>query len=470
MKIIVKEFEIAGELENVFSLLYKDNRDAFWLDGNRVMEGLSRYSFMGCHPRFKVRVDKGCIHIMYSHHTETVIGDPFALLQQLVDQHHISSDKLPHIPFVGGFVGYFGFEMLKYIEKVPTRSNDYQGVAEGYWAFYDQVLIFDQVEQRATLTRLVTCDECEKDVEREVALHIERIKEAGRMKLDSINMSIGLKDIFFEQIETISSYINKVEKIKEKIAKGDIYQACFTHCFSTTIRSDPYRIYQVLRRINPAPFSCYLKIGDLAILSSSPERFLKLDLNGIVESRPIKGTRRRGEDKTVDHKLLVDLQSSEKDRAENVMIVDLVRNDLGRVCSQVRVPRLLQIESYATVHQLVSVVTGLLPEGGCPMDLIRATFPGGSMTGAPKVSALKTLQALEPVSRGIYSGGLGYLDVRGSFDLSMVIRTIVCKDHRATFHVGGGIVADSDPKDEYQESLDKAYALKRAITIAEQQV
>lgn len=468
MNVIVKEFEWNGDIEAVFIQLYKNAPYAFWLDGNRMIEGLSGYSFMGATPRFRVTLENGVLSIHHSHSVQTVQGDPFTILQHVLDQYSVPSSQLSHLPFIGGFVGYFGFEMLKYVESIPVHTNDPHEVPEGYWAYYDQVVVIDQIQNKAFLTCLYDEGECKKEVENQLSLQVERIQQAAQSNIDEIKIeNIHVGELSVKQTETYSSYIDKIGKIKEYLAQGDIYQACFTHRFSTTIQSDPFQIYQVLRRINPAPFSCYVKMGELSILSSSPERFLKRNLNGTVESRPIKGTRPRGKNEEEDNAFISDLQQNEKDRAENVMIVDLVRNDLGRVCKSVSVPQLLQVESYATVHQLVSVVHGELDSAYASMEVIRATFPGGSMTGAPKVRALQILHDLERVARGVYSGGLGYLDVRGSFDLSMVIRTILCSRNLATFHVGGGIVADSEPDDEYQESLDKAVALKRAIWISE---
>ena len=224
-------------------------------------------------------------------------------------------------------------------------------------------------------------------------------------------------------------------------------------------------MYRELRHINPAPFASFLKFPEVEIVSSSPERFLKIDETGVAEARPIKGTRPRGGTPTEDERLRRELQNSPKDRAENVMIVDLVRNDFGRVCSygSVQVRDFLTIEPYATVFQMVSTVQGRLAEERDRFDLLCACFPGGSMTGAPKIEAMKIIDALEPVARGIYSGAIGYLDFGGAMDLSMVIRTILVKDGRCYFHVGGGIVADSDPTAEYRETQDKARALVEAI-------
>jgi aminodeoxychorismate synthase component I len=263
-----------------------------------------------------------------------------------------------------------------------------------------------------------------------------------------------------------NSYSRAVQTVKDHIAAGDVYQVCLTHRHETPlVGGSAWDLYKELRRINPAPFASFLRFPEVEIVSSSPERFLKVDASGLAECRPIKGTRPRGKTPVEDERLRNELQNSPKDRAENVMIVDLVRNDFGRVCryGSVLVPDFLTIEEYATVFQMVSTVEGRLAEGRDRFDLIRACFPGGSMTGAPKIEAMKIIDTIEPVTRGIYSGAIGYLDFRGAMDLSMVIRTIIVKDGRCYFHVGGGIVADSDPAAEYQETQDKAKALTMAI-------
>jgi aminodeoxychorismate synthase component I len=262
-----------------------------------------------------------------------------------------------------------------------------------------------------------------------------------------------------------SGYAKAVDTILQEIGDGNVYQANFSQRLTIDAPVDPWQLYRALRVHNPAPFGAYLSAPDAAILSSSPERFLRLDDARHVESRPIKGTRPRGDDAIDDARLEAELAASEKDRAENLMILDLVRNDLGRVCApgSIAVPERMRIEAYAAVFQMVSTVTGTLATGRDAFDLLRATFPPGSMTGAPKLAAIALLERLESVRRGVYAGALGYLDLRGGLDLSVVIRTIVWKQGRAHLHVGGGIVADSSPEAEYVESLDKARAPLRAL-------
>jgi para-aminobenzoate synthetase component 1 len=259
-----------------------------------------------------------------------------------------------------------------------------------------------------------------------------------------------------------------VEKVREYIRNGDIFQANLSQRFEVSLATNPYAIYRRLRSINPAPFAAYLNFDDVKIISASPERFLKLD-GDIIQTRPIKGTRPRGKTAVEDERLANELLSSEKDRAENVMIVDLERNDLGRVASygSVIVPELTALESYATVFHLTSTVEGRLADGKDRVDLLKATFPGGSISGAPKVRAMEIIEEIEPTRRSVYTGAIGYLGFDGGMDLNIAIRTIMAVRNKMYFQAGGGIVFDSDPESEYNETLDKASALMQALGISD---
>ena len=259
-------------------------------------------------------------------------------------------------------------------------------------------------------------------------------------------------------------YLASVARAKEYIAAGDIYQVNLSQRLSAPLATTPFDLYRRLTRENAAPFAAYFDTPDATVVSCSPERFLQVR-GGTVETRPIKGTRPRGATPEEDARLAQELLASEKDRAENVMIVDLERNDLGRVCEfgSVHVPELFALESYATVHHLVSTVKGRLRPGSNALDCLRSCFPGGSITGAPKVRSMEIIEEIEPTRRGVYTGAIGYLCFSGDMDVNIVIRTLVIKDGTAHFQVGGGIVADSQPEAEYEETLDKARALARAL-------
>ena len=391
------------------------------------------------------------------------------------------------LPFLGGAVGYFGYELAAQIEpRIRFDHPDDLELADLSLAFVDQVLAYDHGAERLWLVGLGFGDphsalggdarELALERSREVVDRLEGCVES-LLSVPAQTSSVrgkaakrALTRLRVASTTDPSGYAKAVDSILEEIAKGEVYQANFSQRLTIDAPGDPWILYGELRRKNPAPFGAYLALpDDVVILSSSPERFLRVDSSRRVQSRPIKGTRPRGASEFEDARLEAELQASEKDRAENLMIVDLVRNDLGRVCTpgSIAVPELMQIEAYAAVFQMVSTVTGSLATGRDAFDLIEATFPPGSMTGAPKLASIELLESLETVRRGVYAGALGYLDLRGGLDLSVVIRTLIWKDGKAHLHVGGGVVADSSPDGEYLESLDKARAPLAALESAQ---
>ena len=284
---------------------------------------------------------------------------------------------------------------------------------------------------------------------------------------DSSNKIAKKTDAVLMSNFTPEAYKQAVAQARDYIIAGDIFQVNLSQRLETEIAIHPYELYRRLREINPAPFASYLNFSDVVVVSASPERFLRVE-GDLVETRPIKGTRPRGKDDLEDEKFSQELLNSEKDRAENVMIVDLERNDLGRVCrfGSVKVTELAILETFPTVFHLTSTVVGRLKPGLSRVDLLKAAFPGGSITGAPKVRAMEIIDELEPTRRSVYTGSIGYLSFHESLDLNIVIRTFLIKENRAYFQVGGGIVYDSDPEAEYQETLDKARALIQALLLS----
>ena len=394
------------------------------------------------------------------------------------------------LPFLGGAVGYFGYELAAMLEERLRFENENDlDLPDLALAFVDRVLAYDHETEQLWVVGLgfgdgrssssegprETAIARSRHVVDDLAARVEWTLGEGPRVAVTLPGGHGIEDASTREVEEAplaisstvdpSAYAKAVDLVLQEIEAGNVYQANFSQRLTIDAPVDPWRLYQELRKNNPAPFGAYLRLPDAAILSSSPERFLRVDESRRVESRPIKGTRPRGESELEDDRFARDLAASVKDRAENLMIVDLVRNDLGRVCApgSIAVPELMKIESYAAVFQMVSTVTGELATGRDAFDLVRATFPPGSMTGAPKLASMHLLEKLETVRRGVYSGALGYFDVRGGLDLSVVIRTLVWKDDRAYLHVGGGIVADSTPEAEYLESLDKAKAPLAAL-------
>ncbi|MDG2207167.1 MAG: aminodeoxychorismate synthase component I [Pirellulales bacterium] len=409
--------------------------------------------------------------------TENSRGDVLESLRGLLGEYAVSFEARTEelFPLLGGAIGFFGYEAGSWggpDEKIKTASDS--SIPDVYFALYDQLLCHDHATNETYIStvgrgrnmpgaRAAAAQSTESLRERLQNPTIRRKSQpvgvdATPQDSDQYSEPRGCFDA--------AEYCGAVTRIRDHIEAGDIYQACMTQRFENRLGTgDPWQLYCQLRKTNPAPFACYLQTPTFSIVSASPERYLAVDRQGTAESRPIKGTRPRGETVALDTALRKELSESSKDRAENVMIVDLVRNDFGRVCrfGSIEVSDLMQIETYATVFQMVSTVRGDLQSECDALDLVRATFPGGSMTGAPKIEAMKILDRLEPVRRGVYAGGIGYLDYAGSMDLNMVIRSFIIEDRNVFYHGGGGIVADSIPEAEYQESLDKVVALERAL-------
>lgn len=390
------------------------------------------------------------------------------------------------LPFLAGAVGYIGYETGQMLERLPSRARPHLGMPDIALFFHDWVLGLCRRTNRTFLSVIgrghsTTTARSEAERTRDRILTVlASFEQRTRFLSDrprarppvpaDVPVSALLSSTRCSPLVSRADYLAKIATAKEHIVAGDAFEICLTHRMDAPFAGDPFALWQELRRTSPSPFAAFIDLPEGAIVSSSPERFLSIDAAGIVESRPIKGTRPRGATPADDARLAGELATSIKDRAENAMIVDLVRNDLGRVCrfGTVEAPELYAVEQYATVHQLVSTVRGELDEGRDAIDAVRACFPPGSMTGAPKIEAMTILEELEPTERGVYSGALGWLDFGGPIDLSVVIRTILVKDGRAIVHVGGAIVADSDAASEHDETMHKARAMLAALaTFAE---
>lgn len=435
--------------------------------------GLGRCSFVALHP-FARLVSKGdAIEVADLGGDSRSTGDPLEALRALLARFPARRRAgLP--PFQGGAVGYIGYEVNRFVERVPVTNPDDLGIPDARLVLYDTVVSYDHDEGRAFVVSCGFSGPARENVRRTAA------------RLDALDASRPWREPFPPPpgpttpanvllarcapsaedplILTSGEYARRVGICREHLLAGDIYEVNFTHRFSRPYRGDAWELFRETARINPAPFSAFLDGGDLFVVSASPERFfLKSDRS--MSCRPMKGTRQRGANPEEDRQMREDLARSVKDQAENLMICDLIRNDLGRICrvGTVRVPELMVVETYATVHQMVSNVTGELEEGTGIVDCLRALFPGGSMTGAPKISAMRVIDETEDVVRGVYSGCIGYLGLDGDADLNIVIRTIVLRGGRAYVNVGGAIVADSTVEGEHEESLLKARALLQAM-------
>lgn len=359
-------------------------------------------------------------------------------------------------PFNGGAIGYFAYDLARRWMRLPSRAPDSAAWPDMALGLYDWAVLVDHHERRSYLVhagRRPMPAETWHDL-------IARFRRPQDARGQADFAARGGVQVGFSSRDYQAAF----DRVQAYIRAGDCYQVNLAQRFTCAVEGEPWAAYQALRRINPAPFSAYLSLPWGAVLSASPERFL-LVRDAIVETRPIKGTRRRTMDAREDSRLRQDLQTSVKDRAENLMIVDLLRNDLGRVCAPgtVRVPELFRVESFATVHHLVSTVTGRLRPSEDAVSLLRAAFPGGSITGAPKLRAMQIIEELETHRRGVYCGAIGYLGFDGSMDTNIAIRTLTWRDGVLTFWAGGGIVADSVAEAEYQECLDKAAAFFRLL-------
>ncbi|MDD5748012.1 MAG: aminodeoxychorismate synthase component I [Actinomycetota bacterium] len=370
-----------------------------------------------------------------------------------------SHSELP--PFLSGGIGYLSYELGRYVEKLPSSAVCDLWLPELAFCFYDKIVVEDHIKGKRYLVVTSTGGEKTRDSLREA---LQELGKVARKKTPIEKRQSRHKPRFASGFSR-EEYVEAVKKVKEYIFAGDIYQANLSQRFETDLRENPLCLYERLRKTNPAPFSAFLNFGNFQILSSSPELFLRVRGKN-VETRPIKGTRPRSLDPERDLELKEELLGSEKDRAELSMIVDLERNDLGRVCEygSVNVKEHAVIESYATVHHLVSTVEGALHESRDIVDLLMATFPGGSITGAPKIRAIEIIDELEPTERSVYTGSIGFLGFGCNHELNIAIRTMIAHGKRIYFQVGGGIVADSDPEAEYQETLDKGKALFQAIS------
>lgn len=443
--------EIRGSLEpHEVYCLFKDQLNSIFLDSSKKESEFSLYSFIGINPFKKFTSIGNKIFI----DENLVMGDPFKKLEELIESYKI--DYKSDIPFLGGAIGYFSYDIGRVIEEIPASAKNDVDIPDSYFLFYDNVIIFDLINKKTYISALGIKEDSDNSISKIEQKIIEYRKE-------DLNIILDKKTEFISNFSK-EEYINSVKKVKDYIEEGHTYIANLTQRFQCDFNSDPFNTYISLRNINKAPFSCYLNLENFQIISSSPERFLKV-LNNKVETRPIKGTRPRGRNKLEDDRNKEELLNSEKDKSELLMIVDLERNDLSKVCKPftVKVTELFKLEEYATVFHLVSTVIGELKDDISSVKCIKECFPGGSITGAPKIRSMEIIEELEGVRRGIYTGAIGYFDLRGNCDFNIVIRTILTKNNKAYFGVGGGITIESEEEMEYEETLDKAKALMRVL-------
>lgn len=425
---------------------------AVFLDSGRHHPAQSRYDILAAQPYARL-VTRGALTEVQADGIELTREDPLALLRRFLGMVPASGERLP---FSGGAIGYFGYDLARRLQPLPSRARDAEKIPDMAIGLYDWAVVVDHSERRSWLASQGRDPETDVKWDSLVARFTAPPPERARVPF-RITSAVASN-------MTREHYARAFRRIQDYIRDGDCYQVNLAQRFATQATGDPWLAYQALRIINPAPFSAYLSTPYVHVLSASPERFLKVE-DGRVETRPIKGTRRRAGHPRLDAEIAEALRASEKDRAENVMIVDLLRNDLSKTCApgSVKVPKLFDVESFATVHHLVSTVTGVLRPGCDALDLLRGCFPGGSITGAPKLRAMQIIEELEPHRRGVYCGAIGYIGFDGNMDLNIAIRTLVYSHGTVRCWAGGGIVADSRAEDEYQETFDKAAAMLRLL-------
>ena len=476
-KFIIRELDPDTDLLKVFQYTQAYQK-SFFLDSAAKNKETGRYSFIGYDP-FLTVMSKGNNILTQSRHNITrKVGNPLDELKTLLSKFHLD-DSFDSIPFTCGAVGYFAYDLCHFIEKLPDTTIDDIEFPEMCFSFYDTVIGFDHLKNKCYLMSVDINPYSSKSTEKRIDQVLRMISNRWNIPHEEESRLSGSM-IKRKIISNFSKgdYLRAVECAKQYINAGDIYQVNLSQRFHTQIGASPYEIYKRLRTINPAPFSSYLRFDNKYVISSSPERFLSLrstfestgkhsgNIVRNIQTKPIKGTRPRYKDENINAKMKNDLLSSEKDDAELAMIVDLERNDLGRVCkyNTVKVTGKKNLEEHPTVYHLVATIEGELHSRYDSVDLLKATFPGGSITGAPKVRAMQIIDELEPTKRSVYTGAMGYLSFNGNIDFNIAIRTFLVKNDHIYFQVGGGIVADSNPEDEYEETLHKARALIETLS------
>jgi len=417
---------------------------AVWLDS----AGLGRYDILCAQPVATLVTLGAETEITAAAGTQRSNNDPFTLLRQQLGE---PAAALPGIPFTGGALGYWGYDLGRSMKALPAQAQDSECLPDMAIGIYDWAIVLDHQKKTAQLVSQ------QRFAETKILLPeiLDRLQRAGKFPVDTFSVQGRITSNF-----THAEYEVAFHEVQDYLQAGDCYQINLAQRFSAAASGDAFGAYLRLRRLSPAPYSAFLNLPQAQILCASPERFLRVQ-NGCVETKPIKGTRPRSSDAQQDRRLAEELRNHPKDRAENLMIVDLLRNDLGKSCTpgSVRVPKLFEVESFANVHHLVSTVEGKLAEGRDALHVLRDCFPGGSVTGAPKQRAMQIIEQLEPHRRGLYCGAIGYVGFDGNMDSNIVIRTLVYSENEIRCWAGGGIVADSDMAAEYQETLDKASAM-----------
>jgi anthranilate synthase component I len=466
--------EILADMETPVSAFKKidDGQSSFLLESIEGGEKWARYSFLGSGPG-KVFRSRGRHFEILDSGKLLLSGeadDPLAELKGFLDRYRPVT--LPDLPrFFGGAVGYLGYDMVRFIEDLPEKNEQQIGAYDSCFLITENLLIFDNMRQKIKIVCNVHLEEGE-----DAAAAYQRGMSSIDALISQLRQPLPPRIAADSKIPTAElqanfshpDFLAAVERCKEYVRAGDIFQVVLSQRFSGALAADPFDIYRALRTVNPSPYMFFLRFGETLVIGASPEVLVRKEENR-VEVRPIAGTRPRGPNAELDHLLEMELLADPKERAEHIMLIDLGRNDLGRVCrtGSVEVSELMVIERYSHVMHIVSNVRGSLAAGHDAFDVFRATFPAGTLSGAPKIRAMEIIEELEPCRREVYGGAVGYFSFSGNMDMAIAIRTLVVHEGRIHLQAGAGIVADSDPEAEYQETLNKARGVLKAIEMAQ---
>lgn len=472
--------EVLADMETPVSAFLKidDSPYAYLLESVEGQEKVGRYSFLASQPclvfeskNYQVNSSRFEGGRKVSASTYTSSSSPIDELRKMMSEFRFVPLKgLPR--FCGGFVGFMGYDTVRFFEDIPNKNKDELGAPDCVFMLSRDLLIFDHVNRKIKIVSNVIIEDKKsfslpkayKDAQKRISASAAKLSRA--IKDDVVLQKDTKSPVKVHSYTSRSKFMRGVEKAKEYISCGDIIQVVLSQRFRMKLKRKPFNIYRALRSLNPSPYMFYLKLGKLVLVGSSPEMLVRCE-NGIVETRPIAGTRPRGRNEEEDDKLVRELLDDAKEKAEHLMLVDLGRNDLGRVCDygSVKVSEFMRVEKYSHVMHIVSDCAGRLKKNKTSLDALAACFPAGTVSGAPKIRAMEIIDEIESVRRGPYAGAVCYFSFSGNLDSCIIIRTIMIKDGYLYIHAGAGIVSDSDPKKEYQETLNKAKALMEAVGV-----
>src|SRR5450432_3917680 len=456
---------------SAFLAIAENEPHAFLLESVERGEQIGRYTFLGARPYMRVKALKGAVEIIRGRRSETIEDDIFAVVKRLLHDHQLASVAgLP--PFTAGAVGYFAYDVIRRLEKIGDHAKDDLLLPDADLMFFDRLLAFDHLRHQIHI--MAAADVSRESPRRAYDRALRELAALERKLAEGLSPSLWRKSakpkarkLKIHAATKRDVYLRNVERCKEYIAAGDIFQVVYSQRFDFTPDVAPFDLYRALRQVNPSPYLYFLRMEGTHILGSSPEMLVRVT-GRKLEYRPIAGTRPRGRDAAEDALFEQQVRNEEKERAEHVMLVDLGRNDLGRVSEygSVKVKDLMYVERYSHVMHIVSALEGRLRADLDALDAFAACFPAGTLSGAPKVRAMQIIEELEPTRRGVYGGSVLYADFAGNLDSCIGIRTLLMKGKMAYLQAGGGIVADSDPVAEFQESMNKAQAVLRAVELA----